>query len=135
MGVSTSGQFSHVSFVNSINTSRGGTHVNYITDQITKYLVDLVNKKDKELKINTNHVKVRFSIRLFTPSQNHLSVFVNCLIENPAFDSQTKETLTTKATHFGSGIPLIRFSNNQSVNSQRVFFNRLLITQILCTIL
>jgi DNA topoisomerase-2 len=27
---------------------------------------------------------------------------VNCLIENPAFDSQTKETLTTRTSHFGS---------------------------------
>ena len=27
---------------------------------------------------------------------------MNCLIENPAFDSQTKETLNTKASHFGS---------------------------------
>jgi DNA topoisomerase-2 len=29
-------------------------------------------------------------------------LFVNALIENPAFDSQTKETLNTKATNFGS---------------------------------
>jgi len=29
-------------------------------------------------------------------------LFVNCQIENPAFDSQTKETLTTKPSSFGS---------------------------------
>ena len=29
-------------------------------------------------------------------------VFVNALIENPAFDSQTKDTLTTKQSKFGS---------------------------------
>jgi DNA topoisomerase-2 len=29
-------------------------------------------------------------------------IFVNALIENPAFDSQTKETLTLKASSFGS---------------------------------
>lgn len=34
--------------------------------------------------------------------KNHLFVFVNCLIENPAFDSQTKENLITKQTAFGS---------------------------------
>ena len=28
------GEFNHVSFVNSICTSRGGSHVNYIADQI-----------------------------------------------------------------------------------------------------
>merc|ERR1712070_651685 len=42
------------------------------------------------LQIRPHHVK------------NHLWVFVNCLIENPAFDSQTKETLTTKQSKFGS---------------------------------
>merc|ERR1719450_345223 len=34
--------------------------------------------------------------------KNHMWIFVNCLIENPAFDSQTKETLTTKQSKFGS---------------------------------
>ena len=29
-------------------------------------------------------------------------MFVNCQVENPAFDSQTKETLTTKPSQFGS---------------------------------
>ena len=36
--------------------------------------------------------------------KNHLCVFVNCLIENPAFDSQTKETLTTRSKDFGSKV-------------------------------
>ena len=34
--------------------------------------------------------------------KNHLWVFVNCLIENPSFDSQTKETLTLQRNSFGS---------------------------------
>ena len=38
--------------------------------------------------------------------KNHLSVFVNCLIENPAFDSQTKDTLTTVKKSFGSSAEL-----------------------------
>ena len=38
--------------------------------------------------------------------KNHLALFVNCLIENPAFDSQTKETLTTRSKAFGSTAPL-----------------------------
>lgn len=29
-------------------------------------------------------------------------VFLNCLIENPAFDSQTKENLTLRVSAFGS---------------------------------
>ena len=34
--------------------------------------------------------------------KSHLWVFVNCLIENPTFDSQTKENMTLKAKSFGS---------------------------------
>jgi len=34
--------------------------------------------------------------------KNYLWVFVNCLVENPAFDSQTKDTLTLRASAFGS---------------------------------
>lgn len=35
-----------------------------------------------------------------------MSIFVNCLVVNPAFDSQTKETLNTKAKDFGSNYEL-----------------------------
>ena len=36
----------------------------------------------------------------------HLCVYVDALIVNPAFDSQTKETLTTKERSFGSKLVL-----------------------------
>ena len=84
------GQFQQVSFVNSICTSRGGTHVNYISEQITDKLTENIKKKHKDLNVKP------FQIR------NHLWVFINCLIENPSFDSQTKETLTLKVSQFGS---------------------------------
>ena len=38
----------------------------------------------------------------FAKVRNHLWVFVNCLIENPTFDSQTKENMTLQAKSFGS---------------------------------
>jgi len=79
-----------VSFVNSIATIKGGTHVDYITNQITTYIMNKVNKKKKDANVKAHTVK------------NHLWVFVNALIDNPAFDSQTKETLTTKPASFGS---------------------------------
>ena len=85
------GSFQQVSFVNSIATTLGGTHVNYIADQVCTKLMEIVKKKNKggpALKIN--------QIR------NHIFLFVNCLIVNPAFTSQTKEQLTTKHTQFGS---------------------------------
>ncbi|XP_021736177.1 DNA topoisomerase 2-like [Chenopodium quinoa] len=84
------GQFQQVSFVNNINTIKGGTHVDYITAQITKCVIDAVKKKKKGANLKPHIVK------------NHLWVFVNALIDNPAFDSQTKETLTTRTNSFGT---------------------------------
>eukprot|EP00741_Cyanophora_paradoxa_P022019 tig00021433_g21256.t1 len=84
------GQFQQVSFVNSISTSKGGTHVNYVSDQVTGKLLEAVNKKVKGIQLKNHQVK------------NYLFVFINCLIENPAFDSQTKENMTLKASSFGS---------------------------------
>ena len=37
-----------------------------------------------------------------THVKSHLKIFINCLIENPAFDSQTKENMTLKPSAFGS---------------------------------
>ncbi|KAL6633719.1 hypothetical protein ACP70R_026390 [Stipagrostis hirtigluma subsp. patula] len=84
------GQFQQVSFVNRIATIRGGTHVDYVTNQIATHLITIVNKKKKNANMKMHNVK------------SHLWVFVNALIDNPAFDSQTKETLTTRQGSFGS---------------------------------
>lgn len=84
------GHFQQVSFVNSICTIKGGKHVSAITDQVSKAIVDHITKKNKGVNVKTHHIK------------NHLWVFVNSLIVNPAFDSQTKDTLTTKVSNFGS---------------------------------
>lgn len=84
------GSFQHISFVNSISTSKGGTHVNYVADKIVSRLASVVKKRNKGEEVKPNQIK------------NHLAIFVNCLIVNPAFDSQTKENLTTKAANFGS---------------------------------
>lgn len=84
------GQFNQVSFCNSIATIRGGTHVAYVTDQIVTHVLALVNKKNKTAGVKPFQIK------------NHMWVFVNALIDNPTFDSQTKETLTTRASSFGS---------------------------------
>ncbi|XP_054716162.1 DNA topoisomerase 2-alpha-like [Uloborus diversus] len=87
--------FQQVSFVNSIATTKGGRHVDYITDQLTSKIAEVVKKKNKGGK----NVKP-FQIK------SYLWVFVNCLIENPTFDSQTKENMTLQAKSFGSKAPL-----------------------------
>ncbi|KAJ1678281.1 DNA topoisomerase 2, partial [Spiromyces aspiralis] len=84
------GQFHQVSFVNSINTVKGGTHVNHVVDQVTTKVIESISKKNKKQILRPYQVK------------NYLWVFVNSLIENAAFDSQTKETLTLRQNAFGS---------------------------------
>ncbi|KAM9987338.1 hypothetical protein ACTFIZ_005365 [Dictyostelium cf. discoideum] len=89
--LSKESQFNQVSFVNSICTVKGGTHVTHALSNIVTAIQEQVNKKNK----GSTDIKPAFI-------KNHLSVFVNCLIENPHFDSQTKETLTSKISSFGS---------------------------------
>ncbi|KAK5575424.1 hypothetical protein RB653_006557 [Dictyostelium firmibasis] len=89
--LSKESQFNQVSFVNSICTVKGGTHVTHGLSNLVTAIQEQVNKKNK----GSTEIKPAFI-------KNHLSVFVNCLIENPHFDSQTKETLTSKISSFGS---------------------------------
>ena len=89
----TSQKFTQVSWVNSINTFRGGNHVQYISDQIVNAVSAYMIKKDKSLNTFAN---------LTLLIKQHLFLFISCLIENPTFSSQTKETLTTKQKDFGS---------------------------------
>ena len=84
--VSPEQQAQQVSFCNSICTTKGGEHVKYILDNISKHLVTHRNFKDLNVKAS--------QIR------NSTFVFVNALITNPSFDSQTKETLTTRSNNF-----------------------------------
>jgi DNA topoisomerase II len=52
--------------------------------------MEVLKKKHKSIEIKPHQVK------------QNLWLFVNCQVENPAFDSQTKETLTTRPASFGS---------------------------------
>ncbi|XP_053728166.1 DNA topoisomerase 2-alpha isoform X2 [Synchiropus splendidus] len=87
--------FQQVSFVNSIATTKGGRHVDYVVDQVVTKLIDVVKKKNKAgVTVKPFQVK------------SHMWLFVNCLIENPTFDSQTKENMTLQHKNFGSTCPL-----------------------------
>ena len=89
VAVSTTGTHEQMSFVNGINTIRGGKHVEYITNAITKKLTEMTLAKKKKT-IKPQHIK------------DNLFVFIKSVIENPSFDSQSKETLMTQITKFGS---------------------------------
>uniref|UniRef100_A0A665UVD4 DNA topoisomerase 2 n=1 Tax=Echeneis naucrates TaxID=173247 RepID=A0A665UVD4_ECHNA len=83
--------FQQISFVNSIATTKGGRHIDYVVDQIVAKLIEVVKKKNK----------AGVSVKPFQV-KNHIWVFVNALIENPSFDSQTKENMTLQTKSFGS---------------------------------
>ena len=81
--------FECISFVNGINTIKGGKHVDYICNQICKKLADVIKKKNK-ININPKFIK------------DNIILFIKCTIDNPSFSSQTKEFMTTNKDKFGS---------------------------------
>jgi DNA topoisomerase-2 len=82
-------EFQQISFVNGINTSRGGKHVEYIMNQVIRKLcIYIKNKKKVDVKPNT--------------IKEQLMLFLRCDIDNPSFNSQTKDELGTAITKFGS---------------------------------
>ena len=89
VALSPTHEFMQISFVNGIATFKGGKHVDYITGQITRKLCDYIEKK-KKVKVNSNAIK------------EQLILFLRCDIENPAFDSQTKDFMNTPSSKFGS---------------------------------
>ena len=82
-------EFTQVSFVNGVNTVRGGKHVDYILKQITRKMQAYIEKK-KKVKVKEVTIK------------EQLMLFLNCVIENPSFDSQSKESMNTPVSKFGS---------------------------------
>ena len=89
VGLSPNHEFMSVSFVNGICTFKGGKHVDHIIGQITRKLQEYIEKK-KKTKVNLNSIK------------EQLILFLRCDVENPAFDSQTKDYLNTPYAKFGS---------------------------------
>lgn len=79
----------HVSFVNSVNTYNGGKHVEYVAKQILESLCEVAAKK-KKIVLKPSQLK------------DHVTFFINSTIVNPSFSSQSKQTLTTPASKFGS---------------------------------
>lgn len=87
--IALSSEFTQVSFVNGISTSKGGKHVEYITSQIIRKLTEYIEKK-KKVKVSPTSIK------------EQLMLFLRCDIENPSFDSQTKDFMNTPFSKFGS---------------------------------
>jgi len=89
----SAGGFTQVSFVNSVETKDGGTHIDYVMLQITDWLREKVKRKHK-LELRPAELR------------NHFMLFVQADIVNPAFSSQTKEKMITESRDFGSQFKL-----------------------------
>ena len=82
-------EFTQVSFVNGVYTSKGGKHVDYILKKIINKIIVYIEKK-KKVRVKATTIK------------EQLMLFTNCVIENPSFDSQTKDYMNTPTSKFGS---------------------------------
>jgi DNA topoisomerase-2 len=82
-------EFTQVSFVNGIFTGKGGKHVDYILNQFVRKMTAFIKLK-KKIDVKPNTIK------------EQIFLFVRCVIENPAFDSQTKDYMNTPVASFGS---------------------------------
>ena len=89
VALSPTHQFEQISFVNGICTFKGGKHVDYIMGQIVRKVAAYIEKK-KKITVNPNTIK------------EQLILFLRSDIENPAFDSQTKDFMNTPSAKFGS---------------------------------
>uniref|UniRef100_A0A6C0HUP4 DNA topoisomerase (ATP-hydrolyzing) n=1 Tax=viral metagenome TaxID=1070528 RepID=A0A6C0HUP4_9ZZZZ len=89
VAMSPTHEFIQVSFVNGISTFKGGKHVDYIMGQIVRKLCDYIEKK-KKIKVNGSAIR------------EQLILFLRCDVENPSFDSQTKDFMNTPSAKFGS---------------------------------
>jgi DNA topoisomerase-2 len=82
-------EFTQVSFVNGIYTGKGGKHVDYLTNQFVRKMSAFIKLK-KKIDVKPNTIK------------EQIFLFVRCVIDNPAFDSQTKDYMNTPVADFGS---------------------------------
>jgi DNA topoisomerase II len=102
-----------VSFMNSMHTPRGGTHVNIVLEAVSRQLSEHIIRRVKALKrgddegllrVVRHHLGSGFTgsdldIDAFsvTPAlvRQHLRLYVNARMEGPSFDSQSKEQLVS----------------------------------------
>ena len=104
---SSNGSMQQVSFVNSVETSDGGTHVDYIANQIVFHLRALIKKKHK-IDVKPQEIK------------NHIFLIIQADIVNPIFSSQTKEKLITEPKQFGSNFEFSKSAIKKIASSEIV---------------
>lgn len=75
--------FRHLSYVNAIHTKVGGSHVDYVMDELANELMPQIKRRHK-VEVNKARIKECLTMLLFVKNMSNLR-----------FDSQTKERLTS----------------------------------------
>ena len=103
-----------VGFVNGAECSKG-THMRALRNEINQAVVEFITKKDKIKDLTTRGV------------DNKYSVFININVSNPAYDSQTKDTLTT---------PIEKFSKDENIKWEvnEKFLNKIVRSEIVALV-
>jgi len=81
--------FRQISFANGASTTDGGSHVDYILNQILSKMREFFQKKHK-VDVKPSELK------------NHMMIFLDAEVINPSFNSQTKEKLITEVKDFAT---------------------------------
>lgn len=89
LSASNNDTFAQISFVNGVDTYNGGTHVDYVTNQIVGKLRDMIKKKHK-IDCKPNIIK------------QQLFLIMKCRVNAPHFNSQTKEFMCSEVRDFGT---------------------------------
>ena len=111
---SDSDDFKQFSLMNGLNLSAGGTHIDFISNGITKILRDKIIKKYKTIK----------------PNDIKRKLFIVCIMKNfqgPKYETQTKEKLTNpmkEITKFFESLDMDKFAD-------KVYKNKSIIDSII----
>lgn len=81
--------FQQIGFINSTNVRQGGTHVDYVMNQIVGGIREHVKKKTKQ-DVKPGEIK------------NHFFLLINATLNNPRYGEQTKENLVTEPKFYGT---------------------------------
>ena len=88
--------FKHTSFVNGISTSEGGTHVNYIRDQLTRKLGKLIRDKNPSASLKPEYI--RENLWIFINAHSRQS---RVFIANEGITHIKARKFWISACHFG----------------------------------
>lgn len=87
VGISASDGFEQISFINSVETYQGGTHIDYCINQIVDRLREYFKKKHK-IEVKPGDLRA------------HMRIYISGTVNRPRFSSQTKENMISPVSEW-----------------------------------